>query len=271
MYTRPHAQGTSFPTPPGTCFTAPAMPMPGGPAHAGREPNLHPFLVIAETETHVQCLMCRTLYSAGENKDKLHQLDRYRRENGLTVIRNPCPPMDPNDQRIQGVVLQPPVLVPKAVLYDMADLRVCCMDGRYDPAPGMDPDEVDHLALLSRSMGTNAAIRPRVISVVPEDKAARARREAPDAGWSASSGLLCIYLPYPEDPSALEREPYAYAPEDADRPEDPSVKALRQAEAARKDRERKAKRKKPAKHGKRPVPSGGKSRNRVRDTPGDDW
>lgn len=119
MRTIRHNQPGYFPTPPGMCFTKPDLPLPDG-THLNVA-NRHPFVIINEMDDAVECVMARTLYCEREGKDLRHKL-RYD-EN--VEILNPHPPMESGDTRGQYVNTQGTIIVPKRILYEATDVRVC--------------------------------------------------------------------------------------------------------------------------------------------------
>ena len=124
MKTIRHSQPGYFSTPTGTCFIKDDLPLPDGTRFS--VPNRHPFIVINELDDAVECVMARTLHCEREGKDMRHKL-RYD-EN--VEILDPHPPMETKETRGQYVNTQGIVIIPKRVLYEATDVRICA-DGGY--------------------------------------------------------------------------------------------------------------------------------------------
>lgn len=140
MHTRKHAPGTSFPTPPGTCFVMPSLPYPDGnyPIRTFDDPagsNYHPFVVMTDGKDFVECAMAMTKDCPKEGKRRSLKISVI--ENGID-IPDPCPPMDPENVRSQYTDFSYIMVIPKATLYD-ADLRVCDHGAPKDPEPVLPP------------------------------------------------------------------------------------------------------------------------------------
>lgn len=129
MKTMRHNKKGYFPTPPGTCFIMPDLPLANGDYPPGGR-NGHPFVVITDGDEYVECVMTVTNRCAAEGKDRNWKL--FELEN-MTEIREPCPPMDPRRIREQSVDVQSLVTVPKKVLYESTDVRICCNEGTALP------------------------------------------------------------------------------------------------------------------------------------------
>lgn len=142
---RRHTPGTRVKLPKGTCFLLPSMPFPADSDAAPGERNAHPFIVLATTEDMVLAVMAQTLECPDEGKFNRRKFDRL--DIGVE-LRDPCPPMQPNERRTQYVDASCAYVIPKKLLLDAPDLRIC-QDGangvpnpvlRESKAVGYDPD-----------------------------------------------------------------------------------------------------------------------------------
>lgn len=128
MRTQKHAAPGYVPTPAGTCFVMPSLPMADGSKPTGN--NWHPFVIISEGKESVECLMGRTLYEPAHNgkpeKDRTWKLSRIP---GAVEINDPCPPMDPKARRRQYVDASQIMVIPKKILYESTDLEICNNSG----------------------------------------------------------------------------------------------------------------------------------------------
>ena len=145
MKTVRHDKPGYFPTPPGTCFIKPDLPLGAGTRGGGK--NWHPFIVISEDQDSVECLMGRTLYDAATGKDRTWKLDKIA---GAMEITNPCPPMDKPERRRQYVDASQVICVPKAVLYASTDVEICSVYGTQ-----LDQEQTRALASAARKQSTS--------------------------------------------------------------------------------------------------------------------
>ena len=123
MRTIRHNQPGYFSTPPGMCFTKPDMPMTDG-THLN-VPNRHPFIILNENDDMVECVMAKTLYCEREGKDLTRKL-KYAEH---IELNNPHPPMESAETRRQFVDTSTTFIVPKHILYESTDIRICADGG----------------------------------------------------------------------------------------------------------------------------------------------
>ena len=129
---RDHEPGTSFPTPEGTCFIMDSLPYASGMYPDG--PNRHRFVVVENGGEYVDCVMAQTLYcdQPTEKKDRLHVLEERQ---SAEEIKSICPPMAPEGSRRIYTNLAEVVRIPKKLLFDAGDLRICCEAAENAPEP----------------------------------------------------------------------------------------------------------------------------------------
>lgn len=140
MVKRRHRPGTSFPTPPGTCFVMPDLPLPDLTDYGLRQNN-HPFIVLTDSDEYVQCAMAQTIRCPYEHKDNFYLMEQA---GAMIELDNPHPPMQSANIRSQGTDLSRIFLIPKKELYD-AELFICCDGAINDPAPVLPDDTLDSI------------------------------------------------------------------------------------------------------------------------------
>ena len=94
MNRRGQTQKGQFEVQTGMAFTMPALKtiLPNG---EYIEAQKHPWLIVNTDDDFIEIVMCTTLWSDKENK---HRSNKLKYEN-VTDITNPCPPLDPPNER----------------------------------------------------------------------------------------------------------------------------------------------------------------------------
>lgn len=106
-------KGQPLPLEPGMCIIEPNLPF--GDGQQSNRPNFHPFIIIGKTETAVTMVMARTL----------HDPSKLQRIWGAREINDPCPPMEPKDDRRQYYDATQVLHVSPSFLINSTQLEVC--------------------------------------------------------------------------------------------------------------------------------------------------
>ena len=119
MNRRGQTQKGQFEVQTGMAFTMPALKtiLPNG---EYIEAQKHPWLIVNTDDDFIEIVMCTTLWSDKENK---HRSNKLKYEN-VTDITNPCPPLDPPNERGSLVMLDTFTTFPKKLLFTH-NLQIC--------------------------------------------------------------------------------------------------------------------------------------------------